>query len=192
MDLEEVQRVGLACRQLERRVGAAATGDPPGAKVRPHLQYGPLFVEEDRVGLPQAKNLAVILSQSESLGTDAVRILREYADNMRTNMRQRADEMANKAPFKLLFPAYIMAIGAAILVISPPVLEISRIRSSNLLDIDIHSGYFSGMSYGSSIGVGSGLSCRRSEGRSWCRSGGIWSMPQVTMILPNGASSSQP
>lgn len=87
----------------------------------------------DRVGLPHLRNLLVIMSQSENLGTDAVTTLREYADDMRINMRQRADEMANKAPFKLLFPAYLLAIGAAILLISPTVLEFAAFRQANMI-----------------------------------------------------------
>jgi tight adherence protein C len=87
----------------------------------------------DRSGLPNVRNLAVILSQSETLGTDALATLREYADSMRTNMRQRADEMANKAPFKLLFPAYLMAIGAAVLIITPSVLEFNAFRRANTI-----------------------------------------------------------
>lgn len=87
----------------------------------------------DRVGLPHLRNLLVILSQSENLGTDAVTTLREYADDMRINMRQKADEMANKAPFKLLFPAYLLAIGAAVLLISPTVLEFRAFRETNLI-----------------------------------------------------------
>jgi tight adherence protein C len=79
----------------------------------------------DRVGLPTVRNIAMIVSQSEHLGADAVVVLREFADNMRVNMKQRADEMANKAPFKLLFPAYMLAAGAAILLIAPTVLEFS-------------------------------------------------------------------
>src|SRR5205823_1416973 len=79
----------------------------------------------DRVGMPNVRNLSAILSQSETLGTDAVGTLREYSDNIRFNLRQRADEVANKAPFKLLFPAYMMAIGAGILLISPTVLELA-------------------------------------------------------------------
>lgn len=91
----------------------------------------------DRVGLPQVRNISVILTQSENLGTDAVSILREYADNMRVNMKQRADEMANKAPFKLLFPAYLMAFGAAILLIAPTVLEFNEFRAKNVILNDI-------------------------------------------------------
>jgi tight adherence protein C len=92
----------------------------------------------DRVGLPQVRNLSVILSQSENLGTDAVHILREYADNMRVSMRQRADELANKAPFQLLFPAYLLAIGAGILLVAPTVLEFNAFRRSALITNSIH------------------------------------------------------
>lgn len=94
----------------------------------------------DRVGLPHLRNLLVIMSQSENLGTDAVTTLREYADDMRINMRQRADEMANKAPFKLLFPAYLLAIGAAVLLISPTVLEFAAFRQANMIGQTITEG----------------------------------------------------
>jgi tight adherence protein C len=94
----------------------------------------------ERVGLPQVRNLSVILAQSENLGTDAVSVLREYADNMRTNMRQRADEMANKAPFKMLFPAYLLAIGASILLIAPTVLEFAEFRRNALISTSIKEG----------------------------------------------------
>jgi tight adherence protein C len=91
----------------------------------------------ERVNMPQIRNLQVLLTQSENLGTDAVTVLREYADDLRINMRQRADEMANKAPFKLLFPAYLMAFGAGILLISPAVLEFQNFRQKNLIGSSI-------------------------------------------------------
>jgi tight adherence protein C len=91
----------------------------------------------DRVNMPQIRNLQVLLTQSENLGTDAVTVLREYADDLRINMRQRADEMANAAPFKLLFPAYLMAFGAAILLISPAVLEWSNFRTKNMIGANL-------------------------------------------------------
>jgi tight adherence protein C len=93
----------------------------------------------ERVNMPQIRNLQVLLTQSENLGTDAVTVLREYADDLRVNMRQRADEMANKAPFKLLFPAYMMAFGAGILLISPAVLEWQNVRSRNILGSNIEA-----------------------------------------------------
>ncbi len=94
----------------------------------------------ERVNMPQIRNLTVLLTQSENLGTDAVSVLREYADDLRINMRQRADEMANKAPFKLLFPAYLMAFGAGILLISPAVLEFQNFRRHNVLSNALEEG----------------------------------------------------
>ena len=41
--------------------------------------------------------------------------------------------MANRAPFKLLFPAYLMALGAAVLIISPTILEFNDFRRNNVL-----------------------------------------------------------
>ncbi len=87
----------------------------------------------ERIDLPQLRTLAVILSQSESLGTDTGSTLREYADNLRVIMQQRADETANKAPFKLLFPAYLLAMGAAILLVSPAALEFNNFRKQNMV-----------------------------------------------------------
>jgi tight adherence protein C len=93
----------------------------------------------DRVNMPQIRNLQVLLTQSENLGTDAVTVLREYADDLRVNMRQRADEMANSSPFKLLFPAYMLAAGAAILLIAPALLEFQRFRTKNMIAGEIQS-----------------------------------------------------
>src|SRR5262249_37705984 len=91
----------------------------------------------ERVNMPQIRNLQVLLTQSENLGTDAVSVLREYADDLRINMRQRADEMANAAPFKLLFPAYLMAFGAGILLLSPAILEFRNFRQRNLIGANL-------------------------------------------------------
>jgi tight adherence protein C len=85
----------------------------------------------DRVGLPHVRNLAVILSQSENLGTDAVSTLTEYSDSLRFNMRQRAEEMANKAPLKLLIPAYMLVFGAGLLLLSPILLEFMAFNDRN-------------------------------------------------------------
>jgi pilus assembly protein TadC len=85
----------------------------------------------ERTGLSQVRNVSVILTQSENLGTDAVSVLREYADNMRINQRQRAEEIANKAPFKLLFPAYLLAFGAFIFLFGPMALDLRAFLTSS-------------------------------------------------------------
>lgn len=85
----------------------------------------------DRVDLPQLRNVSVILSQSEKLGTDGISVLREYADNMRVNMKQHAEAAANRAPLKMLLPAYLMGIGVFILILTPPAMEIAEFRKEN-------------------------------------------------------------
>src|SRR5262249_17532055 len=93
----------------------------------------------DRVNMPQIRNLQVLLTQSENLGTDAVTVLREYSDDLRINMRQRADEMANKAPFMLLFPAYLLAAGAGILLIAPAILTFQNTRQKYSIGNDMQT-----------------------------------------------------
>lgn len=87
----------------------------------------------ERVDLPQMRNVSVILSQSEKLGTDGITVLREYADNMRVMMKQAAEASANRAPIKMLFPGYLMGIGLLVLVATPPLMEIAEFRRENTL-----------------------------------------------------------
>jgi tight adherence protein C len=87
----------------------------------------------ERVGLPQLRNVGVILSQSEKLGSEGVMVLREYADNMRIQMKQNAEMAANKTPLKMLLPAYMMGIGIFILVIIPPAMEVASFAKDNVV-----------------------------------------------------------
>ncbi len=86
----------------------------------------------ERVDLPQLRNVSVILTQSEKLGTDGITVLREYADNMRFFMKQNAEAYANRAPLKMLAPGYMMGIGLIILIITPPAMMIAEFRRDNV------------------------------------------------------------
>jgi tight adherence protein C len=87
----------------------------------------------DRVNLAQLRNVSVILSQSEKLGTDGVSVLREYADNMRVNAKQNAEAVANRAPLKFMIPGYMMTLGFFILLLTPAAMEIANFRRDNVL-----------------------------------------------------------
>jgi len=87
----------------------------------------------ERVDLPQLRNISVILSQSEKLGTDGVSVLREYADNMRIYMKQHAEAVANRAPLKMLIPGYMMTLGFFILLLTPPAMEVASFRKDNVV-----------------------------------------------------------
>ena len=58
----------------------------------------------NRTNIPEVRTLALVLSQSERLGTDIAQTLMEFSTNFRNSMRQRAESQANRANFWMLFP----------------------------------------------------------------------------------------
>lgn len=73
---------------------------------------------------PEVTNLALILIQSEQLGTDVAFTLQEMASHLRTTARQRAEAQANRSSFWLLLPTiFCFWIASAIILIGPPYLD---------------------------------------------------------------------
>jgi tight adherence protein C len=84
----------------------------------------------NRSQLPDVRNLAAILGQTQRLGNDVTTGLMEYATNLRANARQRADARAQRASFWMLFPTILcLWIPAAILLVAPLVFELGARRS---------------------------------------------------------------
>ncbi len=80
----------------------------------------------DRVDLPEVHSFTSLLAQTEQLGTSVSEALSEYSDGMRENQRQRADEKANAATFKLLFPTVLCLMPAVfLLLMGPAVIELN-------------------------------------------------------------------
>ena len=75
----------------------------------------------DRVRLPDVRNLALVLAQSERLGSDATPVLLETSTALRTTLRQRAETQANRVSFWLLIPTVACFLVAALLVLVGPV-----------------------------------------------------------------------
>ncbi len=85
----------------------------------------------DRIPVGDIRNLALILAQAERLGSETGPALLEYGNNLRTNLRQRADARANQAMFWMLFPTILcLWIPAAILLVGPAVLEFRTQRQT--------------------------------------------------------------
>jgi len=83
----------------------------------------------DRIPVPEVTNLALLLIQSERLGTDAAGTLVELSNTLRVSLRQRAEAQANRASFWMLFPSvFCFWIAAAIILIAPPYLEFFQYR----------------------------------------------------------------
>ncbi len=81
----------------------------------------------DRVDLPEVHSFSSLLVQTDQMGTSVSEALSEYSDNMRESMKQRADEKANSATFKLLFPTVLCLMPAVYLfLLGPAVVELNR------------------------------------------------------------------
>ncbi len=75
-----------------------------------------------RTDLDDLSNLATILIQTERFGTSIAQALRVHSDFMRTKRFQRAEELAQKMPIKLIFPIALFIFPVFFLItLGPPV-----------------------------------------------------------------------
>lgn len=74
----------------------------------------------DRTPVPEVRNLALILEQSERLGTDVAGTLQEFAAHFRTTLRQRAETRGNRVSFWMLIPSvFCLWTASAVILIGP-------------------------------------------------------------------------
>jgi len=67
------------------------------------------------------------LSQTEKFGTPIARALSIFADGMRQERRQRAEELAAKTTVKMIFPLVLFIFPSMFIVLlAPAVLSIGR------------------------------------------------------------------
>lgn len=94
-----------------------------------------------RIDHPDVHSFVTLLTQTERMGTSVSAALNDYSDNMRESLRQRADEKANKASFKLLFPTVLCLMPAVFLfLLGPAIIELNDFfsgRSAETLNQNI-------------------------------------------------------
>lgn len=79
----------------------------------------------ERTGVDDLRSLVAMLIQADRFGTSIARAVRVFSDSLRTKRRQRAEQAAQKAAVKLLFPLacflfpvlFIAILGPAILTL---------------------------------------------------------------------------
>jgi tight adherence protein C len=122
---------------LRRVAGELRTAHPPLAKelniVQREVQLGrspgeAMRLFADRAGLEEIRSLASVIIQAERYGASLVKALRVHAETLRVKRLQYAEEMAQKAATKVLFPTILFILPCVfIVIIGPAVVQILAI-----------------------------------------------------------------
>ncbi|WP_436521372.1 type II secretion system F family protein [Actinoplanes sp. HUAS TT8] len=125
---------GLGLDSAMDHVGRSMTG-PMSDELRRVLQEMRLGVSRAealrslsaRTTVRDLKRLVTALVQAGELGISVANILREHAQDQRVRRRQRAEEMAQKVPVKLIFPVMFCMLPAIfVILIGPAVLQLIK------------------------------------------------------------------
>jgi tight adherence protein C len=82
----------------------------------------------DRFDLEELRSMASVISQAESFGSSVVKALGVYADTLRVRRHQFAEEMAQKASIKILFPTLLLIFpGLFIVILGPAAIQIYEV-----------------------------------------------------------------
>jgi tight adherence protein C len=136
IDYEVPELVDLLVTTVEAGVGFAGALQLSARRTRGALgEELRLMLREQSMGLTPNESLANLLAradspalrafvqailQGETLGVSIGKILRDLAVDMRKRRRQAAEERAQKAPVKLLFPLVVLIMPAMFIVILGP------------------------------------------------------------------------
>jgi tight adherence protein C len=74
----------------------------------------------DRLDVPELTSFVAAVIQSEQLGVSMAKVLRIQSDQMRVRRRQMAEEEANRAPIKMVFPIGCLIFPSILLVLLGP------------------------------------------------------------------------
>lgn len=74
----------------------------------------------DRIGLPELTSFVAAVIQSQILGVSLAKVLRIQSDQMRLKRRQYAEELAHKAPVKMIIPMALLTFPSIMIILMAP------------------------------------------------------------------------
>ena len=74
----------------------------------------------ERTGVDDIRSFVALLIQADRFGSSIAKAVRIFADSLRTKRRQRAEQAAQKATIKLIFPLTLFLFPVIILIILAP------------------------------------------------------------------------
>ncbi len=74
----------------------------------------------DRLGLPELSSFVAAVIQSQILGVSLAKVLRIQSDQMRMKRRQFAEELAHKAPVKMIIPMALLTFPSIMIILMAP------------------------------------------------------------------------
>jgi tight adherence protein C len=87
----------------------------------------------ERTGVDDLRSFVALMIQADRFGSSIGRAVRVFSDSLRTKRRQRAEQAAQKATLKLLFPLTMFLFPTIILIIlSPAVLNLIDMFSGGI------------------------------------------------------------
>lgn len=102
---------GALSQEFGRMIGEVRAGSSRGDALR---------ALDARTGVPEVKSFVLAILQADVFGVSIGSILRQQADEMRVRRRQLAQERAQKAPVKMLFPMVFCIFPSLFIVVLAP------------------------------------------------------------------------